>query len=619
MYSTLQGPCDLHDTPLELFTECIFLQKGTKTMTRPSAVFLSLVLSACLPALRATEKTVGVQSSVISALPADTVLVVQVPNVAKLSREIQESPLGKIVDLPDVSPLIATMKDSLKMARAKAQSEIGIDPWDIISSVEGELVLAYGSLQPLEKALTDQLSGLPPEVSSEAISILLAVDAGSSKGKLKAVFDKIIELGRKEGARIDSAEFHGSQITTVKPPEGQDNRGLEALYLAEHGTKFMLALDKKLLEQVLVNLDSGKPGGLVNDPRFQSTYKWTGDGSDFFGYVNIKSLTTSLGNSLSATFFGFFWQKFQSLVFGKSLNNLGMAVGIDKEGIRQTVFLHNDGADDGIVGWLRAPGIEPQPPAFTPESANMVGSVSINVAKVFAFLQDLAQTALSFQGGGDVNMLFEQQFGVKLDDLKRAFGTRIDMFSTTVGNMENPFGDVTLLVALEDASPIRQLLKRMNTMAPGTFATEQYQGHEVLTAPDGGGPISPALCITDKRLIFSVEAENVRKVLRRLKNATSPLTSRKSFKKAAASSPGKVNLFEYQSTAYNKEIEAMYADMIEQMAMGLRAASGENLPPNIDKALLSVLKALLGSFDDAFGWGAWKEQGFYVQATTPFK
>ena len=233
--------------------------------------------------------------------------------------------------------------------------------------------------------------------------------------------------------------------------------------------------------------------------------------------------------------------------------------------------------------------------------------------------RDLAQTAMSFQGAGYVKMLFEQQFGVKLDDLKRGFGTRIDMFSTTVGDMENPFGDVTLLVALKDASPIRQLLKRMNAMAPGTFTTEQYQGHEVLTAPDRGGPISPALCITDKSLIFSVEAENVRKVLRRLKNATSPLASRKSFKKAAASSPGKVNLFEYQSTAYNKEIEAMYADMIEQMAMGLRAASGENLPPNIDKALLSVLKALLGSFDDAFGWGAWKEQGFYVQATTPFK
>ena len=77
---------------------------------------------------------------------------------------------------------------------------------------------------------------------------------------------------------------------------------------------------------------------------------------------------------------------------------------------------------------------------------------------------------------------------------------------------------------------------------------------------------------------------------------------------AVASSPGKVNLFEYQSTAYNKEVEAMYAEMIEQMTMGLRAAGGENLPPNIDKALLSALKALLGSFDDAFGWGAGKER-----------
>jgi hypothetical protein len=425
-------------------------------------------------------------------------------------------------------------------------------------------------------------------------------------------------MGAKQGARVDTADFHGGKLTTIKPPEGAADDEFAGIYLAEQGSKFVLALNKKFLEEVVASSSSGKSGGLANDASFKSTFKMAGDGSDLFFFLNLKSLTKSVGNSLSATFFGFFWQKFQSLVFGQSLNNLGIGAGIDKSGVRQRVFVHNGGADDGILGWLKAPEIEPRPPAFTPEDASMAASLSIDVGKVFAFLQDLAQTAMSFQGGGDVNMLFEQQFGIKLDDVKRSFGSRVDSFSTKVGDLENPVGDLTLLVALKDPKPIRDLLKKANEMAPGTLTPEQYQGHELLVTP-GDGPISPALCVTDTALIFSVEAENVRKVVRRLKSATSALADSARFKKAAGASPGKVNLFEYQSLAYTKQTEEMYADLIEQLTMGLQAQGGADLPPNLDKALLAALKGLVQSFGDSFAYGAWKPEGFHVEGVTPFK
>ncbi len=578
-------------------------------MTRRSAAFLGLVLMIGSSALRAAPQ------SIVSALPADTVLVVQAPNLAGFVEKIKASPLGKIADLPDVSPIVGMVKQTLTMMRNQARAEIGFDPWDVITSVEGEIVLAYGSLQPLEKALTEQLSGLQPQVTTESISLLLSVDAGSSKAKLKGAFDKVVAMGREQGARVDTADFHGGKLTTIKPPEGEAGE-FTGFYVAEQGSRFVLGLNKKFLEQVLSS--SGKSGGLADDANFKSTFKMAGDGSDLFLFVNVKSLTQSVGNALNATFFGFFWQKFQSLVFGKSLNNMGFGAGIDSRGVRHRMFVHNGGAEDGILGWLKAPAIDSRPPAFTPESANMATSLSINVGKIFAFIQDLAQTAMSFQGGGDINMMFEQQFGVKLDDLKRSFGTRIDAFSTKVGDFENPFGDVTLLVALKNPKPIKDLLKTVNAMAPGTLTPQQYQGHEILVTP-GGGLVSPAICVTDNALIFSIEAENVRKVIRRLKSSSSALGDSPRFKKAASSSPGKVNYFAYQSLSDTKQTEERYSDLVEQLAMGLQAQGAGNLPPNLDKALLSALKAFMQSFGDTFAYGAWNADGFHIEGATPFK
>ena len=221
-------------------------------MIRRSAAFLGLVLMLGSPALRAAPQ------SIVSALPADTVLVVQAPNLAGFVEKIKASPLGKIADLPDVSPLIGMMKQSLSMMRAQAQAEIGFDPWDVITSVQGEIVLAYGSLQPLEKALADQLTGLQPQVTSESISLLLSIDAGASKAKLKEAFDKVVAMGKKAGARVDTVDFHGAKLTTIKPPAGEADPEISGLYLAEQGSKFVLGLNKKFLEQVLSR--SGKSG-----------------------------------------------------------------------------------------------------------------------------------------------------------------------------------------------------------------------------------------------------------------------------------------------------------------------------------------------------------------------
>ena len=90
-------------------------------MIRRSAAFLGLVLMIGSPALRAASQ------SIVSALPADTVLVVQAPNLAGFVKKVKASPLGRIADLHDVSPLVGMMKQTLSMMRAPAEAGVGFE------------------------------------------------------------------------------------------------------------------------------------------------------------------------------------------------------------------------------------------------------------------------------------------------------------------------------------------------------------------------------------------------------------------------------------------------------------------------------------------------------------
>ena len=85
----------------------------------------------------------------LSVLHEDTTLVIQVPSIAKLSAKFESSPLGKLQGLPDVAPVIKHVKNLLTKMRAEAKEEPAFDPWYILTSLQGELVIAFGSLAPL--------------------------------------------------------------------------------------------------------------------------------------------------------------------------------------------------------------------------------------------------------------------------------------------------------------------------------------------------------------------------------------------------------------------------------------------------------------------------------------
>ena len=580
------------------------------------SALLALLAFVAVPSATFAQKTAAKMPPLLDSLPADTALVIQIPNVSSMLAHLKATPLGDVQNVPEVAKQLDNLKKAFADVREKAKKEAGVDPWDFVSSAQGEVILSLGSLAPLKKALTEQLSGIEPELTSEAFSVLLSVDTGSSKSTFKDALSKLLEMGKKEGGiRVKSDAFHGAQLTSVLPPDGVDTDGFDGFHFAEQGSRFVFGLSKKYVEEVVASAAAGKSGGLTRDEKFAQAVSQTGNDNDVFMFLNIKNISDSLGGALNATFYSFFWQRFEQLVLGKSLNSITIGAKYRADGGSSRMFVHNDGAKDGMLGWLRADPIAPAPSSFVPESALTYSAMTIDFNKVFGFIHDIAQTAMSFQGGGDVKGLFEQQTGVKFDDLQKSFASRLDVFASEMGNEDNPLGDATFALGLKDAGPLRSLIQRAVAMSGGGLESSKYQGQEILALPNPEMPVG--MSVTDKVFLVSVQQDNVKKSIRGLKATASPLASKASFQAAASRAPGKVNLFAFQSREYMTKAVAIYEELISS-AVGEMRRSGADVPEGVEQAVFAALKSLTEATGDGAGWGFWKDKGFYVESMTPF-
>ncbi len=573
---------------------------------------------ATLVVALAWTSTSAAESRVLGALPADVTAFIQIPSVKQFRDNFEKTPIYAMKDRPAVAKFLKDMESKLEEIRSEARKEVGVDPWELLTSIEGEAVIGLGGLDALKQALTTQLSGSgEADVTSKDVGLFLAVDAGGAKDKVRESFDALLDKGREEGARIEVEDFHGGEITSILPPEGEDADGFDGIYVAEHGSHFVLGLRRDLTEQIVVKLESGETGGLTSDENFRTTFDAAGRGGDLFMFVNIASVTGMLDESLGVSMYGFFWQKARDLLIGEAMENLGAAYFIGEDRLRSTTFVNDGGARQGILGWMDAPSIEATPPAYSLEEATVVSSGSVNFERIVGALEEVAKVFMQFQGGGDPAALFEQQFGVSLADFKRSWGTRIDTFSTGVADVEeNPLGDATIVIELKDSQPLKTILDKIQQMAPGALTPEEYQGYSLLkTSPFGEH--QPALALTKNSLIFGIETSNVQKVIRRLKSESSPLQSNAEFKAASSTVPNKVSFFQFQSSEYLKQMSSLYLKMFDG-ASDVLDSSDEDMPASFPAMLKDVVGNLGSLFKYSFTWGGWKEKGFFMEGTAPF-
>jgi hypothetical protein len=351
---------------------------------------------------------------------------------------------------------------------------------------------------------------------------------------------------------------------------------------------------------------SPRPESLADNTLYAATVKTLPQGGDALVYLDIKQLTDAIGRALSSSFVGFYWQKVESLIIGKSLNNVGVSVHIEDNRVREGIFIHNGGASDGLVGLLKGDSFPPSPPAFMPEKAHTFASIGFNPATLEKLVRELAEVALAFQAGAgsDVDAMFEQQVGVKLKDLFGSLGKRLHVFAQDVPG-GSPLQGLDLAVELKEEGPVKQILSKNAEGDSAAVSVTTYKEKQIFSLNPGSG--GAAITLIEKLLLVSQSVERLQSMMDRSSGGGKPAPVVEEYGRMAQTVPAQVSLLYFVSEAAMKSQVRSIADQIptdsEEEAKQIRSA-------------VAAIGDILGA---SLTFASWKDTGLFVEEIYTFR
>ena len=563
------------------------------------------------------KQTVVVGPSILKTLPKNTTFVLHAPSLASIVRDFKNSPIYKLKDKQEFTELLAQAEQGIEEARQTVIAETQVDPIEMLGAVKGEAILAVGDLSKVIKSLGEALMNMEePELDSESLPLLIGVDALGGREEFKKGILSLMALAVREGAGVKTEDFHGGKITTLSPPEelGEED-GLKHAYVGEKGSKFFFSVSRKFLEQTIVKLSEESPeDSLQNDAAFKETAARIGKGNHANFFLNIKPILKAVNGAMEGNPFVFLWQTLEKVLFGKSLNNWGAGIVLEEGGIRSKTFVHNNGASDGMLGWFKSKPFAASPPSIVPGDAGTYSVFGLNaeaINKSVKMMLNLVQSFAALQGAeANVEEMFEAEMGFKLSSLLSSIGNRAHYFgSGQQGGIDNPLGDMTVVLELSNDAPWKKLVNKAIELSGGAFEPKKYMGRDIFVMGDGFSGPQPAVCISDKMVIFGSEPENVQKVIRRIGKDSPGLADNAQFKEALGKLPAQVTGLAYQSSS----VPAGYMELIEQALQF--SPAGDAVPPEAMRAL----SALLNLMGTSASYTNWTEKGLYSESSTRFK
>jgi hypothetical protein len=553
--------------------------------------------------------------SAVSALPADATLVVKFTKLKETYDKLMASPPGQLIQKGEFKDLLDKVREEFEKARAQVKAELDIDLWEALQLIEGELLFFLGnasetfqSFKTISEAESEGDDAKRMTEGLESLPFLVIADAESAGPKLKKIVDALTKYAGEKGAQVESAEFHGGDITAIR------KTGAGHGYLGKKDSRFIFGFNRKLVEQTLVNLGSTTGGdGLTGNAVYQTTYREAkGGSSDVFAYLNMKQIADAVGPAIAGEMpAAMIWESLRGLLLGNSLNSFGIGGALSKDGLRQTTFVHNEGASDGIFGWFKGTAFPSTPPSLIPSEAGTFSTLAFNGNNFGNFVRNIAQLFAMFQGGGpgapspDVNALAKSFIGVELDELLRAIGGRIHFFGSATADPENPLAGQTIAIELSDENTIKTVVETLKNFAPGVLEDKEYMGSTIHRAGEGG----PALSVTHRMFVLSFAPGGIEKLIRRMgTESASSLADSAEYKRMAASIPSSVTLLNYTDSKYMGQSLGNLVDMVMTKA-----------PEEIPEEAFLFLAALGRTLGASIGFGTWVPTGLYFESVLQFQ
>lgn len=588
------------------------LMTTTKAAWRPRAIapFLALALAAALSSRLVAQATAVKARSTLESVPAGTSLILRVANVAALKKKFESTPLYALKDNADIKKFLDEIQKEFTEGVADMRKNLGFDPADIMRSIEGEAVLAIGSLDKIIAAIAGEaLGGGSGDVDPGDVPILLSLDAGGSLAKMKEYLGKIYEAAQKDGAEKKDEDFQSGKITTLTNTKQQGKNDLKRIFIGELGSTVLLSINRPYLEATMAGMGGSGGDSLAADADFKDSTGQLGESQDMLVFVNLKAVIEAARKNLQAhPIGGMVWNLVESKVLGRGLKNFSMGAGLSADNVNTSWFVNNGGSKEGIVGVFDGPGFAAKSPGgIIPPDVRSFSKTSINFSRLYGLIKDFANMAMSFTGqaGVDVEQFVELQFNVKLREVIDSLGQEVTGYTRESAETSplTPLlgiGNLTIALELKSEEPIRNLINQLSILSGGAVQSEKYLDRDVFKLDPSSGDQSPVLALAQKLLVFGLMPSSAKELIRRQGKEEKSVADNPEFQALAAKLPEKVILVEYYSAAG-----------VQQSFKALDVLQGQIPLPDF-KIVGDVLAG-------GIGYALWQEKGLHGRSTMNFK
>ena len=579
-----------------------------------------LLLCAFVARANAQGTAVMDPQATMKTLPEKSTLVFHVPSVAKLLAKVQDSPMYKAKDQKEFADLLSNFAKQIEGMRQEAKREANIDPVEMMEAVEGEMLVVLGDLSEILGKVGESVMNMSePEITSELVPLMVSLDTGTKKETFKKNLQSLFAFIIRQGARVKTDTFKSGKISTLKTPD--EDEFLKNIYVGEMGSRFVIGFNKSLIERTLAGLE-GAPAGatLARNAHFVSSRTQTGASYDAFAFVNFRPLIEGIDGIMAENPFGFAWNGIREALFGASLNNMAMTTNLLEDGIHTRGFVHNSGASDGVLGWYKGKPIAPRAGEEIPADVLNFSAMSFNPKAMGNTVRKVAEvvtSVMSFTGETfDFEQAFEENLGVSYSSFMGSIGERLQMFTSPgadLGDIDPAMASLagmSLVFDVKDEKPWNKVISKANEQTGGALQPKNYLNRELYVMDQSDSGPKPTLCVTDKRLLFSMDEKTVQKVIRRIGKDADSLNNKEEFKKATSKLPARVAMVSYTTREYFDQIATMMEKMPESPEF-----QGAEIPPE----LFQFLGAIYRCMDTAAGHGEWTDQGMLFDGKAPYR
>jgi hypothetical protein len=179
-------------------------------------------------------------------LPQNTVLLVSTPDVRELSAKFMNTNFGRMIQDPQLKPLIEQVYGSLGEAVAKAKDKIGLSLSELLAIYQGEITFAVVA---------------PKDAGPEMVLLL---DAGEQIGNARKLLEKGMEALERSGGR-KREETVGDAKVTVFENAGPRRRGM---VFFEKDATLVSTTSLDVAKDLLAAWEGGNRKPLSENPQF---------------------------------------------------------------------------------------------------------------------------------------------------------------------------------------------------------------------------------------------------------------------------------------------------------------------------------------------------------------